>query len=199
MLNRALAPVLSSDPPDNFEVLALMWGPPAGSALVVANAAARNDDLNLWLSHLPVTAQNDTGTQPQLSAGIVPYTSYTPAGEADRIVGPPAPVSNLMLKPYADITYKLPAGTRPATLSFSYQAVGNIGEIDLLAHNVNTGEWDRVGTLVNGAISPPHLLPISNPSAYTSPKGHVTLRLNAHPGEQSVSLSPMDLILNGAK
>ncbi|MEO6458746.1 MAG: hypothetical protein ABIO92_10835 [Chloroflexia bacterium] len=200
VLNRALYPVLSSDPPNSFEVLALMWGPPAGSDLSVTDATARNDDLNLWLSRIPVTTQNDTGTlQAQLSAGMVPFTVYAPGNSADWISGPPVSVPNLTLKPYADITYKLPAGTKPATIAFSYQAVGNTGEIELLAHNVNTGNWDRVGTLVNGAISPPQLLPISNPSAYTSPNGHVILRLNTRPGEQSVNLSPMDLVLNGAK
>ena len=203
VLNRALSPVLSSDPPDSFEVLALMWGPPAGSELSVTNATARNDDLNLWLSNLPVTAQNDMANQPQLSAGMIPFTIYAPGNSADWINGSRG---NITLKPYADITYHLPPGTLMADLTFSYQATGFTGEVEVLAwarSDEGTDGWERVGTLVSQepvTSAPKQIaLPAAFHSTFVGSGGDVTLRLNSLSGEQSVNFISMDLSLNGAK
>ncbi len=203
VLNMALSPVLSADPPDSLDVLAVMWGPPSGSTLEITNAAARNDDLNLWLSRFTVAGQNDTGSQPQLSTGTVPFTMYAPGNGADWISGPPTAEPRLTLKPYADITYRLPPGTRPAELAFNYQATGFTGEVEVLAQNVSTGVWERVGSLMNQEPSSNGTkdvaLAIPNPSTFTGPGGDVTLRLNSLSGEQSGSLSTRDLILNGGR
>ena len=200
VLNMALSPILTTDPPENFDVLAVMWGPPTGTSLKVTNAAARNDDLNLWLSRLPVTAQSDTGNQARLSVVAVPFTLHAPGNETDLITQPPG---NISLRPYADITYHLPPGTIPATLAFSYQSTGFTGEIEVLAYNIDTGQWDHIGALENTANpaggQTTAVLSLTNPSTYTGRAGDVSLRLNSPAGEQSGSLSTTDLILNGGQ
>lgn len=131
---------------------------------------------------------------PTLVPGVTTIpTPFLPGGYT------PSPLGIVIL-PYADVQYHLPAGTVPDSLTFSY-SVGQLssdGEIELLAYNVDKGSWDKIGTWTHDPTarisSSSGTLSIPNPVQYTATSGDVILRLQ--PKGTSATLT--DVTLNMA-
>lgn len=145
------------------------------------------------------------------SPGLVP----TPQGGSQIMLTPtPMPIiggsatpqlAGITLSPYADVQYRLPAGAKPQSLKWNYAiaSLATNSDIDLLAYNVQTGAWDRLGTWqANSAGQPADtrgdiLLP--NPIQYTGPAGYVTLRLLSKGKDATLTDAKFDLELNEEK
>lgn len=194
LLGMALEPVLTNDPPTDMDVLALAWGGDVPVSVNVDGHSARTEEISLWVSRLPVVS-TDKDT-PSLTKGT-PYWTYQ-ANNQDTpwVAGPPKDG----LSPYADVHFALPPGTKPLSLSLSFNASSQPANgIDILAYNARTGAWDRVG---NTAQSPDNgqgggSLDLPNPQDYTGAAGDVTARFQVPGDNPNVQIIDLDLILNG--
>jgi hypothetical protein len=194
LLSMGLQTLIANEQPTDMAVLAVAWGADPPVRVDVAGQAARIEELNLWTSRLQVAARD--GDRPHLNAGLVPYSVYMPQNEPAWSAEIPA--GGLSLDPYADITYRLPAGLRPASLELKYKINYATQDVSVLAQNVRTGQWDRLGALdVAGATANNiSTLAIPSPADYTGPAGHVTVRLQSNTGKQTVQMSSFDMTLN---
>jgi hypothetical protein len=191
-LNMALYPLLSESGPTNLDVLALAWGPSAPSDFRLTGHTAGYSEVNIWLNQLPVLA----GQNPRMKAGTVPFSIYAPGNEPAWVTKAPNVSSfTFAVNPYADILYRLPPGTRPARLAlqWSFSASSQSNNAFLLAYNVRTGVWDRIGTLNSDQGGAPG---IQIPADYVGPAGDVTIRLLSQSGLQTWYFSSLDLMLN---
>lgn len=204
LLGNGLLPYISDDPPADMDVTVLAWGPDAPSKFRVSGSTVPSDSLNLWISRVKARSRDD-GTA-RLKAGSVPLSIYAPGetgGNARFIKDMPARGNALALvvDPYADILYRLPAGTKPQELQLSiglgrYSGAG--GEVILLAYNSGAGGWDRIGNINNTLPNEQSdtRLTIPNPALYVNAAGDVTLRLQSASGRQTINLRVLDLSLN---
>jgi hypothetical protein len=138
-----------------------------------------------------------TGPMPTTMPGVIP--TPTPAFYPGPSTQPPP---GLRLDPYADLRYRLPAGTSPDSLKFSF-SIGVLtaqSEIDLLAYNVDSGAWDRIGTwdrpAGGAAASTTGEIALQEPSHYTAPDGTVILRLRSGATPATLSDVKFGLSLN---
>ena len=84
---------------------------------------------------------NAPGVQPQ--QGIPQPVPTTTAGGINAA---------LTVEPYAHFLYRLPAGTDPQSLFLNYSTnqiaqPQSTSALDVHAYNVQTGAWDRLGTM----------------------------------------------------
>lgn len=192
LLNIALTPLIANEAPTDMSVVAVAWQGNSPINVNVEGNIARTEDLSVWTSRLPVTAS--AGSQPaSLKAGAVPFWTYLPTADPDWHSGLPS--SNINLNPYADMHFQLPAGTKPEHLSLvtSWPLPDTV---DLLAYNVQTGQWDRLAGPADGVQPPTVSLSLPNPTDYTGPAGDVTIRLLSRSGKASVQLSTLEMALN---
>jgi hypothetical protein len=91
--------------------------------------------------------------------------------------GQPTPGASIRLAPYADLQFRMPAGTKPATLLLKYtvKVTDEDAVLDLLAYNIATGRWDTLSTLERDA--PDSEISIPDPTRYTGSAGDMTLRV----------------------
>jgi hypothetical protein len=139
------------------------------------------------------------GTTPGPPSG--PNTSITPT-PAPYPGGLPGQPQGLRIFPYADVRYRLPAGTQPTDLTFSYSIASVVtdGDIDLLAYSVNEGKWERIGSWPSNskgtAASTTGNFSIPDPARYTSPAGEVILRLQPKGTDATLTSVSLDMGLN---
>ncbi|HYP40334.1 MAG TPA: hypothetical protein VEX13_08230 [Chloroflexia bacterium] len=191
-LNMALYPLLSDSAPTNLNVLALAWGPSASSDFRLTGHTADYSEANIWMNQLPVLA----GQEPRMKADTVPFAIYAPGNEPAWVTRLPNNATiNFTINPYADILYRLPPGTRPTRLAlqWSFSVNSQANNVVLMAYNVRTGKWDRIGTLDIGQGAVPG---IQSPSDYVGPAGDVTIRLLSESGAQIWNFTSLDLMLN---
>jgi hypothetical protein len=191
-LNMALYPVLLDGAPTRLDVLAVAWGPGVPADFRLTGHVAGYSEVNIWMDQLPVLA----GQEPRMKAGTVPFSIYAPGNQLAWVTKiPTVSTVNFTVNPYADILYRLPPGTRPASLvlqwAFSVNSLANSAV--LMAYNVRTGGWDRIGTLNSGQGTVPG---IQSPADYVGPAGDVTIRLLSESGAQTWDFSSLELILN---
>jgi hypothetical protein len=144
---------------------------------------------------------------PTAPPGSVPTT--VPGVPGAQVPPPPIPGSgavqpqSIHISPYADVHYRLPASIKPGKLSLVYDIARSspIGDLDLLAYNVTTGSWDKVGTLqTSGATKASHLngtLSVPNPAGYTGSGGDVYIRILPKGGDTTLTGVTLNLELNG--
>lgn len=197
LLNMTLYPLVSDLPSTEMEVLAVAWGPGVPSNLSLVGRTVRYDEINMWTSHLPIRGDGET----RLGASSVPFWLYVPGEAMPWTAGPASAPIITALDPYADIHYSLPGGVRPNKLAFSYKITGDAWTIEVQAHNIRTGRWDRLGDVQS--VDPSQAgdasnLDIPNPADYVGNAGDVTLRLipRGDGGSVGVSLVDINLILN---
>ncbi|HEX9988400.1 MAG TPA: hypothetical protein VGE45_07980 [Chloroflexia bacterium] len=190
-LNMALYPLLSDSAPTNLNVIALAWGPAAPSDFRLTSHTAGYSEVNIWMNQLPVLA----GQKPRMKAGTVPFAIYAPGTQPAWVTKLPNNATmNFTINPYADILYRLPPGTRPDRLALQWSFTSGLqNSAVLMAYNVRSGEWDRIGT-VNGGQGA--AAGIQSPADYVGPAGDVTIRLLSESGPQTWDFSSLDLILN---
>jgi hypothetical protein len=136
-----------------------------------------------------------SGDRPQLKSGLVPSYLYLPKNKPAWL--PVLPNTGIVLEPYADVPFRLPAGTRPESLNLSVKVdSSSSGDIDLLAFNVRTGGWDRLGSMGSSSQTTNFVASIPNPPNYTGAAGDVTVRLLSTTGKTEVSLRSVDLGVN---
>jgi hypothetical protein len=192
-LNMALYPLLSDSAPAHLNVLALAWGPGAPSDFRLSSHTAGYSEVNIWMNQLPVLA----GQEPRMKAGTVPFAIYAPGNQPAWVTKLPNNATmNFTINPYADILYRLPPGTRPARLAlqWSFSSGSPANNAVLMAYNVRSGKWDRIGPLINtgqGAAAG-----IQSPADYVGPAGDVTIRLLSESGRQTWDFSSLELTLN---
>jgi hypothetical protein len=192
MLNLGLGPLLANEPPTDMDVIALAWGADIPIDLTVDGHTDRAEDLSLWTTRLHLVQH--AGDRPQLKSGVVPYDIYVPRNNPAWLAT--ASNTNITLQPYADLAFRLPAGTKPDSLNLSVAVGSSSGDVDLLAYNVRKGAWDRLGSLGNSAQATNFTTPIPNPADYTGPAGDVTLRLLSTTGKTDLNFKSVDLSLN---
>ncbi len=191
LLNIALTPLLSNGPPTDLDVLAVAWGAHSPVSVNVEGHIARTEDLSVWTSRLPVAAGADQ--LPRLKAGSVPFWIYLPT--TDPAWYSQLPSSGVTLDPYADMHFQLPPGTKPEHLSLVIPWALPEG-VDLLAYNVQTGQWD---SLVDTSYDRSHLidlLSLPNPKDHTGPAGDVTIRLLSRSGKKNMDIQTFEMALN---
>jgi hypothetical protein len=153
----------------------------------------RPEDLSLWTARLHVVRHD--GDRPQLKTGLVPSYLYLPGNDIAWL--PVIPNTGVTLQPYADVPFRLPAGSKPDSLKLSIKIASlSAPVIDLLAYNVRTGVWDRLGSLGGNSQTTNFVGSIPNPANYTGPAGDVTMRLLSTTGTTTISLRSVDLGLN---
>lgn len=196
MLQTALTPLLWDAPPADLSVLSLAWGPTPSANFTVLDHTSRTDDMNVWTGRHIVTAGGD-GAKAKLNSGLVPSSVYAPSATPAWSV---PTSSNFTLNPYSDLSYRLPAGTQPRSLTIKYDvAAGSESkQVEVLGYNVQSGIWDRLIAMDGG--SQPHKADFSIPSPadYVSPDGSVALRFASTEGTNTadISFSSFDLTLN---
>lgn len=212
LLSVALAPLIPSGPPTDMDVLAVAWGPPALTAFNMDGAIVQSEEINLWTSRLPVPAGSASGAgKPKLKSDSVPFTIYAPGNNPSWMAGLPSanlqttsysslgsttPITNgINLAPYADLTFSLPPGAQPDSLTLDYQLAQFSGQVDVLAYNPTGGGWDRLGNLDNSGQARATLA-IPNPASFTDPAGYVTIRLRATSGSPTLDFTTLGLGLN---
>ena len=194
MLSTALEPLLVSEPPPDFTVLAVTWGPSPPTEFRVLDRTTRTEDLNVWTSRLQV-AGDDTG-QGRVTDGTLPAMQYAaddnPAWKAFN-------GSEVSLSPFTTVQFRLPQGTQPNSLALVYKPRTNLAgsPVEVLAFNTRTGAWDRLAQLEDNQ-SQQLSVPVSNPRDYTGPGGDVTLRIAPTAGSNAteVSFDTFTLALN---
>ncbi len=172
----------------------------SGSVPYVIFAPGNNPALLPWNGDL---------TLPNSSTGPTPVPT-TPASGQGLLTPTPLPISGgfsspsqgIRIAPYADVQYRLPAGTHPDSLTFNYSIaqIATDGDIALLAYNVTTGKWDSIGTWaksgVTGGAKSQGALPIPNPTQYTGTAGDVTLRLLPKGNDATLTDASLNISLN---
>jgi hypothetical protein len=197
MLSTALEPLLTTDPPSDFTVLAVAWGPPPPSDFTVMDRTTRTEDINIWTSRLQVAG--GLGGQERVINGTLPAMQYVPG---DNPAWKPFDGENVNLNPFTTMQFRLPAGTQPESLALEYKTPSSLAgdRVQVLVFNVGTGAWDPLAEL---ADSPSQQLsvPIRNPGDYTGPGGDVTLRIVPAPGSSvsGVVFYRFTLLLNGTR
>jgi len=169
-------------------------------------APGNNPQVIAWSggSSLPNPQVGGPGMVPTVAPTLVPSI-----GPGVTIIATPLPQGGyappplgIVISPYADVQYRLPAGVKPNSLTFNYSIaqLSSDGEIDLLAYNVSKGNWDRIGTWTHdpaGRVSSTSgNLPIPNPAQYTGPSGDVTLRLQPKGTSATMSNATLNMTLN---
>jgi hypothetical protein len=161
----------------------------AGSVPYRVYAPGNNPSIIVW---------NGSGTLSPTPGAVPSAVPTLPPGA--RIVPPtisaggstPSPLS-IHISPYADVQYRLPAGTKPDKLTLTY-SIGQgtaTGDIAMLAYNIKSGKWDSIGSLSKSGT-----LSIPSPTLYTGPAGDVTIRLQPK-GDAILSDVTLNLALNG--
>jgi hypothetical protein len=197
MLSTALEPLLTTDPPADFTVLAVAWGPPPPSDFKVMDRTTRTEDINIWTSRLQVTGGQ--GGQGRVIKSTLPAMQYVPG---ENPAWKPFGWATVSFNPFTTVQFRLPAGTQPDSLTLVYKMHSSLAgnRVEVLAFNVGTGTWD---TLAEVADDPSQQMsvPISNPGDYTGPGGDVTLRIAPAPGSPAseVAFDTFTLSLNGTQ
>jgi hypothetical protein len=182
----------------------------AGVVPYTLYAPGNNPPVLTWTGGGPLSSP---GGPLSVSGGPAPVPSAVPTvGSGTQQFVPPAVVAiggsavqslSVHVSPYADVSYRLPAGIKPDKLALSYDVAqaSTTGDIELLAYNVITGTWDSAGTMQtnNGTqTSTSHAtVPIANPANYTGPAGDVTIRLLPVGGDTTLTNLTLNLELNG--
>jgi hypothetical protein len=171
MLSTAIEPLLVDEPPSDFTVLAVAWGPSPPAEFRVLDRTTRTEDMNVWTSRLQVGG----GTQGRITNGTLPAMQYVadenPAWRAFN-------GSDVSLSPFTTVQFRLPQGTQPDSLALVYKPRTSLAgnPLEVLAFNTRTGTWDRLAEIAEGQ-SQESSVPVSNPRDYTGPGGDVTLRI----------------------
>jgi hypothetical protein len=190
VLNMAIGPLVSNDPPASLDVLVLAWGaaPPLG--LTVESQKVRNEQLDLWTMRVPVVARAGEGAK--LAGGSVPLWVYVPGGDPGWFAGVPS--ASFTLAPYADVHFELPVGARPSDLSLTWQ-VNPAPDLDVLAFNNRSGHWDVIDAGSGSASTGARTARIDNPLDYVAPDGQVVVRLLARNATLGVQISTLELAM----
>lgn len=116
----------------------------------------------------------------------LPNPAYTP------------PPQGIQIAPYADVQYRLPAGTRPTdlTLSYSIAQISADADIDVLAYNITTGKWDRLATWQPTNQKFDGALALPTPSQYTGPAGDLTIRFQPEGADATLTDASLNMALN---
>jgi len=187
LLSAGLSDLVASTAPVDMRVIALAWGPPAPGGFIIADRTPRSEELNLWTARVPVRADSDA--QPKIRAGAVPFSIYAPGHDPKWMDSGEGRKSSLSLYPYVDFLVRLPVATRSAGLHLEYgTAVSD--NIAVLAYNVRTGTWDRLGNLstTEGASTS---LGIPTAESYIGPGGNVTFRFLPESSGLTLGLTPL--------
>jgi hypothetical protein len=194
LLNIGLEPLLSASPSPGFDVLALAWGPGSPTDFELVGNTSHADELNLWTTRFPVAGGS---SNERLAVGSIPFSVYAPGNRPAwslMTTGQLSPPAQLTLSPYIDANYRLPAGTKPDSLTLHCKLGLLPGEVEVLAYNVRTGAWDHIAALSGQVIDV--RLPIPNAIDHTGPAGDVTVRLLATSGSMTFSPDKLALALN---
>ncbi|HET6314075.1 MAG TPA: hypothetical protein VFH60_09585 [Chloroflexia bacterium] len=185
MLSTALEPLLVNEPPSDFTVLAVAWGPSPPSEFRVLDRTTRTEDLNVWTSRLQVAGGD--GGQGRITQGTLPAMQYVPD---DNPAWKPFDGSEVSLNPFTTVQFRLPQGTQPGSLTLEYEARTSLAgnPLEVLAFNVRTGAWDRLAE-ISGGQSQQTSVPINNPLDYTGPGGDVTLRIAPTAGSTATRIA----------
>ncbi len=187
LLSAGLSDLLSNTAPADMSVIALAWGPPAPGGFTIADRTPRSEELNLWTARVPVRADGDT--QPKIRAGAVPFSVYAPGNEPKWLDSGEGGKSSLSLSPYVDFLVRLPVATRSNGLHLEY-ATAVSDNIAVLAYNVRTGTWDRLGNL-STTLGVSTSLGIPAAESYIGPGGNVTFRFLPESSGLTLGLSPL--------
>jgi hypothetical protein len=191
LLSMGLGELVSNNAPSDMSVIALAWGPLAPEGFSIPGRSYRAEELNLWTTRLDV--RGDGPVAPKLKSGSVPFTVYAPGNDPKWLDSGEGLKPAVLVSPYVDVLVRLPQNTRSSELQLEYGASVS-SKVTLLAYNIRTGAWDRLGELSTDANTTT-TIGIPNAENYIGPAGNVTLRLLPEDAGAILTLTPLSFSL----